>query len=96
MANNTAPAAAEPQKYLGVAIFDFSDNGLAALRWAYDFGITLPQGYKLCVIRIRQVPGLQPPCERTGRCYEHPCLSSLSLALIVMCYTLYIYSWQTT
>ncbi|XP_066328076.1 uncharacterized protein [Miscanthus floridulus] len=47
------------QKCVGVAIFDFSENGLTALKWAHDF-IKLPVGYKLCIIRIRQVDGRSP------------------------------------
>lgn len=44
------------EKLIGVAIFDFSDNGLTGLKWVSDRFVKLSAGYKLCLIHIKLDP----------------------------------------
>ncbi|XP_062181901.1 uncharacterized protein LOC133886180 isoform X2 [Phragmites australis] len=52
------------KKFVGVAIFDFSDDGLTALKWAHEY-LKLPE-CKLGIILIKRVEN-QTPREKTDQ-----------------------------
>jgi len=63
-------------KLIGVAIFDFSDDGLTGLKWVSDRFVKLSAGYKLCLIHIKLDPNNNEDAWKMGDNLNWPIIES--------------------